>query len=52
MLSHDQRLIKCASVESMHDAMHPFWSHKVHSWLHGQSADVITEDDLDVSTFI
>ena len=31
----------------MHDLVHHFWSHKVHSWLQGQSVG-----DLDVSTVI
>ena len=29
-----------------------FWSHKVHSWLQGQSVGLSIEDDLDVSTVI
>ncbi len=32
-LSDDERLIKCAFVEGMHDPAHLFWSHKVHNWL-------------------
>ncbi len=37
---------------SMHDPAHLFWSHKVHSWLQGQSVGLSIEDDLDVSTVI
>jgi len=51
-LSDDERLIKCAFVEGMHDPAHLFWSHKVHSWLQGQSVGLSIEDDLDVSTVI
>ncbi len=36
----------------MHDPAHLFWSHKVHSWLQGQSVGLSIEDDLDVSTVI
>ncbi len=39
-LSDDERLIKCAFVEGMHDPAHLFWSHKVHNWLQGQSVNV------------
>jgi len=51
-LSDDERLIKCAFVEGMHDLAHLFWSHKVHSWLQGKSVGLSIEDDLDVSTVI
>jgi len=51
-LSVDERLIKCAFAEGMHDPAHLFWSHKVHSWLQGQSVGLSIEDDLDVSTVI
>jgi len=51
-LSDDERLIKCAFVESMHDPAHLFWSHNVHNWLQGQSVGLSIEDDLDVSTVI
>ncbi len=34
-LSDDERLIKCAFVEGMHDTSHIFWSHRVHNWLQG-----------------
>ena len=51
-LSDDERLIKCAFVEGMHDPTHLFWSHKVHSWLQGQSVGLSIEDDLDVITVI
>jgi len=49
-LCDDERLIKCAFVEGMHDPAHLFWSHKIHSWLQGQSVGLSIEDDLDVST--
>jgi len=51
-LSDEERLIKCAFVEGMHDPAHLFWSHKVHSWLQGQPVGLSIEDDLDVSTVI
>jgi len=51
-LHDDERLIKCAFVEGMHDPAHLFCSHKVHNWLQGQSVDLSVEDDLDVSTVI
>ncbi len=51
-LSDDERLIKCAFVEGTHDPAHLFWSHKVHSWLQGQSVGLSIENDLDVSTVI
>ena len=51
-LSDDERLIKCAFVEGMHDPAHLFWSHKVHTWLQGQSVGLGIEDELDVGTVI
>jgi len=36
----------------MHDPAHLFWSHKVHSWLQGQSVGLSIEDDSDVSSVI
>ena len=36
----------------MHDPAHLFWSHKVHTWLQGQSVGLGIEDDLDVGTVI
>ncbi len=51
-LSDDERLIKCAFVEGMHDPAHLFWSHKVHTWLQGQSVGLDIEDELDVGTVI
>ncbi len=50
--SDDERLIKCAFVEGMHDPAHLFWSHKVHTWLQGQPVVLSIEDDLDVGTVI
>ncbi len=47
-LSDDERLIKCAFVEGMHDPAHLFWSHKIHNWLQGQSEGLGIEDELDV----
>jgi len=43
---------KMQSSCKMHDPAHLFWSHKVHSWLQGQSVGLSIEDDLDVSTVI
>jgi len=43
---------KCAFVEDMHDPAHLFWSHKVHTWLQGQSVGLNIEDELDVGTVI
>ena len=51
-LSDDERLIKCAIVEGMHDPAQLSWSHKVHTWLQGQSVGLSIEDDLDVGTVI
>ncbi len=51
-LSDDERLIKCAFVEGMHDPAHLFWSHKVHTWLQGQSVDLGIEDESDMGTVI
>ena len=51
-LSDEERLIKCAFVEGMHDPAHLFWSHKVHTWLQGQSVGLGIEDELDVGTVI
>ncbi len=51
-LSDDERLIRCAFVEGMHDPAHLFWSHKVHTWLQGQSVGLGIEDELDVRTVI
>ncbi len=51
-LSDDERLIKCAFVEGMHDPAHLFWSHKIHNWLQGQSEGLGIEDELDVGTVI
>ncbi len=36
----------------MHDPAHLFWSHKVHTWLQGQSVGLSIEDELDVGTVI
>ena len=43
-LSDDKCLIKCAFVEGMHDPAHLLWSHKVHTWLQGQSVVLSIED--------
>ena len=51
-LSDDERLIKCAFVEGLHDTSHQFWSHKVQTWLQAQSTALHLEDDLSVSTII
>ena len=51
-LSDDARLIKCAFVEGMHDPAHLFRSHKVHTWLQGQSVGLGIEDELDVGIVI
>ena len=49
-LFDNERLIKCAFVEGMHDPAHLFWSHKVHTWLQGHSVGLGIEDELDVGT--
>ena len=36
----------------MHDPAYLFWSHKVHTWLQGQSVGLGIEDELDVGTVI
>ncbi len=36
----------------MHDPAHLFWSHKVHTWLQGQSVGLGIENELDVGTVI
>ncbi len=36
----------------MHDPAHLFWSHKVHTWLQGQSVGLSIEGDLVVGTVI
>ena len=51
-LTDDERLIKCAFVEGVHDLAYLFGSHKVHIGLQGQSVGLSIEDDLDVSTVI
>ena len=51
-LSDDERLVKCAFVEGMHDPAYLFWSHKVHTWLQGQYVGLGIEDELDVGTVI
>ncbi len=51
-LSDDERLIKCAFVEGMHDPAHLFWSHNVHNWLQGQSEGLGIEDETDMGTVI
>ncbi len=45
-----RRRILQASV--VHDPAHQIWSHKVHTWLQGQSVGLGIEDELDVSTVI
>lgn len=45
----DTRLIRGAFLEGMHNTSRHFWSHKVHSWLQGQSPDLHICDDIDVS---
>ena len=51
-LSDNERLIKCAFVGGMHDPAYLFWSHKVHTWLQGQSVGLDIEDESDVGTVI
>ncbi len=51
-LSDNERLIKCAFVEGMHDPAHLFWSHKVHNWLQGQSEGLGIEDEVDMGPVI
>ena len=36
----------------MHDPAYLFWSHKVHTWLQGQSVGLGIENELDVGTII
>ena len=51
-LSDDDRLIKCAFVEGLHDPLYHFWSHDVQKWLQLQSSAQSIEDDICVSTTI
>ena len=51
-LSDDERLIKCAFVEGLHDPSYRFWSHDVQKWLQMQSTALHIEDEISVSTVI
>ncbi len=45
-LPDDDRLIKCAFVEGLHDPSQVFWSHKVQNQLQRQSVCLNIEDDF------
>ena len=51
-LSDDERLIRCAFVEGLHNLSYHFWSHDVQKWLQLQSTVLNIEDGIGVSTVI
>ena len=48
-LSDDERLIKCAFAEGLHDLSYRFWSHDVQTWHQLQSTALNIEDEAGVS---